>query len=66
MKHLKIFFSLLALALIYPFRSQLEFFIRFWPNLGWLRAACFDLSDRAIIGPRSSGIDDRAWRLLDE
>jgi glucosyl-dolichyl phosphate glucuronosyltransferase len=39
MKHLKILLSIPVLALLYPFRSKHEFFIRFWYDLGWLRSS---------------------------
>jgi glycosyltransferase involved in cell wall biosynthesis len=39
MRHLKILLSIPVLALLYPFRTQHEFFIRFWYNFGWLRSA---------------------------
>jgi glucosyl-dolichyl phosphate glucuronosyltransferase len=38
---LKVAIALPVLALLYPIRGQQEFFIRFWYNVGWLRALRF-------------------------
>jgi ferritin-like metal-binding protein YciE len=69
-RHLKIFLSIPVLALLYPFRSQHEFFIRFWYNFGWLCSSSKGLPmsgvarDALVLGLRNAHVMEVQAREL--
>ncbi|MBV9533554.1 MAG: glycosyltransferase [Bradyrhizobium sp.] len=44
-RHVKILLSIPVLALLYPFRTEHDFFLRFWYDLGWLRSGFIRIAD---------------------